>query len=635
MPCTEEEGIGIGRVVAKVAVSKAIYAIDKPYDYLVPPELEGQVLPGMRVAVPFGSGNRGSDGIVLSLERQEENTPTLKPVLSCLDDAPVLDEKGIQLALWMRERYFCTVSDAVKAMLPAGMYFALRDSVTLVPGLEPEQIWDLLSDAPAAARLAEMLCCWGGSGDMTQIHTAFGAKDPTPAIRVLLDRKIAVLETSAQRAVGDKTERLAVLNMPAEEAMELVASRRKRAPLRYAVTELLCTLGAASTKELCYFTGASPATLRSLEKSGILNKRKHEVYMLVIDEDEARVVRMMFDLCISSGYGRWRLANFLNDHGIKNRKGQNWHDASVGGILHNPLYKGILRSGETYAGPFEALQIIAPDQFDLAQKLMLERTNERKERRTVPLNTAGQSLLSGNIFCGHCGGRLVLTTNGTTTRLADGTPVHKKRIRYVCYNKTRRRQECTGQTGYTMHILDGIVTEVLHQVFDKMQGASNDMIVGSAVQKQMAMIRSELQRARAENTKANKEYESLKAEVLKAIQGKSALPQDVLTEMLEDTRQKVLSTSERITTLTAELNDGNSKIEEMKAEFNRIVSWSKIFDESPMEVKKMICGYIIKKVSVFRDYRVKIEFNINVEQFLNGIDSIDECDTTYELPMAQ
>ena len=56
--------------------------------------------------------------------------------------------------------------------------------------------------------------------------------------------------------------------------------------------------------------------------------------------------------------------------------------------------------------------------------------------------------------------------------------------------------------------------------------------------------------------------------------------------MLEDTRQKVLSTSERITTLTAELNDGNSKIEEMKAEFNRIVSWSKIFDESPMEVKK-------------------------------------------------
>ena len=64
--------------------SKAIYAIDKPYDYLVPPELEGQVLPGMRVAVPFGSGNRGSDGIVLSLERQEENTPCLLYTSRCV-----------------------------------------------------------------------------------------------------------------------------------------------------------------------------------------------------------------------------------------------------------------------------------------------------------------------------------------------------------------------------------------------------------------------------------------------------------------------------------------------------------------------------------------------------------------------
>ena len=122
-----------------------------------------------------------------------------------------------------------------------------------------------------------------------------------------------------------------------------------------------------------------------LEKSGILNKRKHEVNKLVIDEEEAKIVRMMYDLCISSGYGRWRMANFLNDHGVKTRKGENWHDASVGAILHNPLYKGILKSEETYAGPFEELQIIKPEMFDLAQKLMLERSMERKAERTVPL----------------------------------------------------------------------------------------------------------------------------------------------------------------------------------------------------------------------------------------------------------
>ena len=40
-----------------------------------------------------------------------------------------------------------------------------------------------------------------------------------------------------------------------------------------------------------------------LEKSGILNKRKREVNKLVIDDAEAEVIRMMFDLCVSSGYG--------------------------------------------------------------------------------------------------------------------------------------------------------------------------------------------------------------------------------------------------------------------------------------------------------------------------------------------
>ena len=379
--------------------------------------------------------------------------------------------------------------------------------------------------------------------------------------------------------------------------------------------------------------GKTPYGYR-LEKSGILNKRKHEVNRLVIDDEEAEIVRMMFDLCVSSGYGKFRLAHFLNDHGIRNRKGETWHDATIGAILHNPLYKGILRSGETYSEPFEELQIIKPELFDMAQSLMTERTNENKEYRMLPLNTTGQSLLSGNIFCGHCGGRLTLTTNGKVYRQADGTPLKKKRIRYVCYNKTRHRAECDGQTGYTMHILDDIVVNILHQVFGKMKSATSDMIVGSACQKQLALLQGDLKRARTENTKANTDYESLKAEVLKAVQGKSSLPMEVLNEVLEETRQRVLDTSRRVTELTLELENENSKMTEMQAEFDRIASWSEIFDSSDIATKKMICGYIIKKVRVYRDYRLSVEFNINVEQFLNGIDSVEQTDC-FEQAMAQ
>ena len=105
----------MGHMTAKVAVAKAIYAIDRPYDYRVPQELEGRLRPGMRVLVPFGAGNRGSDGIVLALSR-EGPEGGLKDVIAALDDQPVLDEKLLKLALWMRERYFCTIYDAVKTI---------------------------------------------------------------------------------------------------------------------------------------------------------------------------------------------------------------------------------------------------------------------------------------------------------------------------------------------------------------------------------------------------------------------------------------------------------------------------------------------------------------------------------------
>ena len=101
--------------------------------------------------------------------------------------------------------------------------------------------------------------------------------------------------------------------------------------------------------------------------------------------------------------------------------------------------------------------------------------------------------------------------------------------------------------------------------------------------------------------------------------------------MLEDTRQKVLSTSERITTLTAELNDGNSKIEEMKAEFNRIVSVPRFLMKARWRSRKMICGYIIKRFRCSGTIESRLNSTSNVEQFLNGIDSIDECDTYEEI----
>ena len=92
--------------IVKVAVSAAPYSIDKPYDYLVPEALAESAAPGVRVMVPFGRGNRESEGLILT-RSSGPKLPGIKALRSVLDAAPVLDRAGIDLALWMRSRYFC------------------------------------------------------------------------------------------------------------------------------------------------------------------------------------------------------------------------------------------------------------------------------------------------------------------------------------------------------------------------------------------------------------------------------------------------------------------------------------------------------------------------------------------------
>ena len=121
--------------MVKVAVSAAPYSIDKPYSYLVPESLAAAAVPGVRVMVPFGRGNKESEGLILA-RVQEPKLPGSKAIRQILDPEPVLDKAGIDLALWMRGRYFCTVFEAVKTILPAGLWYGLREIWSLA--MEPE-----------------------------------------------------------------------------------------------------------------------------------------------------------------------------------------------------------------------------------------------------------------------------------------------------------------------------------------------------------------------------------------------------------------------------------------------------------------------------------------------------------------
>ena len=140
--------------MVKVAVSAAPYSIDKPYSYLVPESLAAAAVPGVRVMVPFGRGNKESEGLILA-RVQEPKLPGSKAIRQILDSEPVLDKAGIDLALWMRGRYFCTVFEAVKTILPAGLWYGLREIWSLA--MEPEAARSAAVGIPGAWQVLDLL----------------------------------------------------------------------------------------------------------------------------------------------------------------------------------------------------------------------------------------------------------------------------------------------------------------------------------------------------------------------------------------------------------------------------------------------------------------------------------------------
>ena len=263
-------------MIAKLALGAATFAIDKPYDYWVPPGLAERIQPGMRALVPFGRGNRACDGVILALAPCAQRPPHTKNLLALLDDQPVLSPQFCKLAVWMARRYFCTVYQAAKAMLPAGLWFSVQDICHLA--VDREAAYQAAGKSESAQRIVELLLAQANGVSMTELCLAFGEKDPMPALRKLIQAEAVTVEPSAQRNVGDKTEQTAVLALPPEEALAQAALRRKTAPLQYSVVELLSSVGRAGMKELCYLTGASPQTIRALSKWGILTLEREEVF---------------------------------------------------------------------------------------------------------------------------------------------------------------------------------------------------------------------------------------------------------------------------------------------------------------------------------------------------------------------
>lgn len=247
-----------------VAVERTAFCYDQPFHYSIPPGLRGRIAPGCRVVVPFGGGRQTRLGVVLSLGAAPPDVLHIKPIVRQLDETPLLPDDLVRLIPWLKDRCFCTLYEAYRAMVPAG----LRHEMHVLYGAQ----------APEFAPPDEMLTPEEqGILERLRKTRARGAFVPREALlkqcglpqdsalpERLAERGYVLRHTDALRNQGTEDKKTESVYQAAEAYEEKLTAKQTE------VMEFLRQNGAASAKELCGYLGLSPAVVQALEKKGAI-----------------------------------------------------------------------------------------------------------------------------------------------------------------------------------------------------------------------------------------------------------------------------------------------------------------------------------------------------------------------------
>lgn len=199
---------------------------------------------------------------------------------------------------------------------------------------------------------------------------------------------------------------------------------------------------------------------------------------LVIQEDEAEVVRIIFDRYVHTPDGIHKIAVWLNEHGYKKEpRGNGKHvffsPETLKNILDNPVYAGKIaydrRRMEQVEGENNEFHPVRQDREDwqisekqheaIVSSELFEEAQKRREAESTPFprkRTDHVNLLG----CPVCGRKMIATNTGGKVK-KDGS-LGKETHAYSCkYSKKAFGPDCTFAKQYRQELIDKEIDDVI------------------------------------------------------------------------------------------------------------------------------------------------------------------------------
>ena len=372
------------------------------------------------------------------------------------------------------------------------------------------------------------------------------------------------------------------------------------------------------------YTGGPVPFGYKLVGTGKKNRKGYEINNLQIEEGEAEIVRMIFSKVRCDGYGSYRIAQILNDGRVKTHKGSKFQSTTILRILRNRIYTGYLVSGDAVSPYIPELHIIDNEEFEAVQFILNQRSRKDEEKRQIAMNTKGKAMLSGNIFCAHCGHRLTTICYRDKYERRDGTVNITNVIKYSCYHKSRKLCECDGATTYRADQVDAIVTEFMKKLFDALNNSPDEELLERAFKRQNDADRANRKKAEQDLQKSCIQLEELQLEIGRSLTGDSIFSKADLSTAIQTLKLHIDECKKQLSEFEVKEEQGQEALEKFRPAFSRFKSWAEEFENATLEQKKMIAGQLFRRVEVGKGYKVHIVMNMTYQQFCEQWQSLPE-----------
>ncbi len=350
------------------------------------------------------------------------------------------------------------------------------------------------------------------------------------------------------------------------------------------------------------------------------------------------IVREIFRLTNEEGLGSLRIANLRNEKHPESKR--NWSRQTVSRLLQNPVYMGRMHMNDILSEPVETLRLVSDEDFAFTQYTIQKRIPRKyrdlveKENEAIPAGKTktevfGATMLSGILYCAHCGRKMV--GSYCTRTFSTGHRYH--RPIYRCYYGSEKAYQCEGQTVYSAAKIESIVLTVVHNYFNNIVNTVDTVWQMQAKRQLQSKEGAALKQAQNELSKLQKQQTNLRQEVLKTISGEGNFDVDILKSLLAENKVALEAAEKRVAECSERKDNESGKLQMLAEQYQNILAWSSEFDQADPDCQKMILARLIQKITVDRNYTVSIDFYITEEEFCqkNSGDSLkvqeaDRCE---------